>query len=124
MSWEFDSNRPIYLQLMEQLKINIITGVYPPGSKIPSVRDLAMETGVNPNTMQRALTELERENLLYSQRTNGRFVTEDEKMIKALQQDLAQQQIKEFISHMKTIGLKKQEILDLLANLLQEGEIK
>lgn len=124
MSWEFDSNRPIYLQLMEQLKINIITGVYPPGSKIPSVRDLAMETGVNPNTMQRALTELERENLLYSQRTNGRFVTEDEKMIKALQQDLAQQQIKEFICNMKTIGLKRQEILDLLANLLQEGEIK
>ncbi|MCI8336337.1 MAG: GntR family transcriptional regulator [Peptococcaceae bacterium] len=124
MSWEFDSNRPIYLQLMEQLKINIITGVYPPGSKIPSVRDLAMETGVNPNTMQRALTELERENLLYSQRTNGRFVTEDEKMIKALQQDLAQQQIKEFISHMKTIGLQRQEIIDLLANLLQEGEIK
>lgn len=124
MSWEFDSNRPIYLQLMEQLKINIITGVYPPGSKIPSVRDLAMETGVNPNTMQRALTELERENLLYSQRTNGRFVTEDEKMIKALQQDLAQQQVKEFISNMKTIGLKRQEIIDLLANLLQEGEIK
>ena len=124
MSWEFDSNRPIYLQLMEQLKINIITGVYPPGSKIPSVRDLAMETGVNPNTMQRALTEVERENLLYSQRTNGRFVTEDEKMIKALQQDLAQQQIREFISNMKTIGLQKQEILDLLANLLQEGAIK
>lgn len=124
MSWEFDSNRPIYLQLMEQLKINIITGVYSPGSKIPSVRDLAMETGVNPNTMQRALTELERENLLYSQRTNGRFVTEDEKMIKALQQDLAQQQIKEFICNMKTIGLQRQEILDLLANLLQEGEIE
>ena len=124
MSWEFDANRPIYLQLMEQLKINIITGVYPPGSKIPSVRELAMETGVNPNTMQRALTELERENLLYSQRTNGRFVTEDENMIKALQQTLAEQQIKEFIANMKTIGLKRQEIIDLLANLLQEGEIK
>ena len=124
MSWEFDSNRPIYLQLMEQLKINIITGVYPPGSKIPSVRDLAMETGVNPNTMQRALTELERENLLYSQRTNGRFVTEDENMIKVLQKNLAEQQIKEFIANMKTIGLKRQEIIDLLANLLQEGEIK
>lgn len=124
MSWEFDANRPIYLQLMEQLKINIITGVYPPGSKIPSVRDLAMETGVNPNTMQRALTELERENLLYSQRTNGRFVTEDENMIKVLQKNLAEQQIKEFIANMKTIGLKRQEIIDLLANLLQEGEIK
>ncbi len=124
MSWEFDANRPIYLQLMEQLKINIITGIYPPGSKIPSVRDLAMETGVNPNTMQRALTELERENLLYSQRTNGRFVTEDENMIKVLQKNLAEQQIKEFIANMKTIGLKRQEIIDLLANLLQEGEIK
>ena len=124
MSWEFDANRPIYLQLMEQLKINIITGIYPPGSKSPSVRDLAMETGVNPNTMQRALTELERENLLYSQRTNGRFVTEDENMIKVLQKNLAEQQIKEFIANMKTIGLKRQEIIDLLANLLQEGEIK
>lgn len=120
MSWEFDSNRPIYLQLMEQLKIKIITGIYPPGTKIPSVRDLAMETGVNPNTMQRALTELERENLLYSQRTNGRFVTEDKNMIKQLQQEIAQQQIKEFITNMKTIGFHKQEILDLLSNLLKE----
>lgn len=123
MPWEFDANRPIYLQLMEQLKINIITGIYPPGSKIPSVRDLAMETGVNPNTMQRALTELERENLLYSQRTNGRFVTEDEKMIKQLQKELAQQQMKEFISNMKTIGFHKQEIFDLLSNLLKEDQI-
>ena len=123
MPWELVPNRPIYLQLMEQLKIKIITGQYPAGAKIPSVRDLAMETGVNPNTMQRALTELERENLLYSQRTNGRFVTEDKTMIKQLQQELAQQQIKEFITNMKTIGFQKQEILDLLSNLLKEEMI-
>ena len=80
MTWHFDNDRPIYTQLLEQILFLIVSGQYPPGSKLPSVRDLASEASVNPNTMQRALTELERSGLIYSQRTSGRFVTEDRAM--------------------------------------------
>lgn len=82
MPWDLDNDRPIYLQLMERIQHDIISGVYRPGDKIPSVRDLALEAAVNPNTMQKALSELERSGLVYSQRTSGRFITEDEKMLK------------------------------------------
>ena len=78
MSFEFDNNKPIYLQLVDIIKLKIISKELKPGSKLSSVRDMAQEFGVNPNTMQRALSELERENLLYSQRTSGRFVTDNE----------------------------------------------
>ena len=78
MAWDLKSDRPIYSQLIEQIQLKIVSGVYPAGSKLPSVRDMASDASVNPNTMQRALAELENEGLLYSQRTNGRFVTEDE----------------------------------------------
>ena len=71
MSWNLDSNRPIYPQIMERITMDIISGTYPPGSKLPSVRELAQEAGVNPNTMQKSLSELERTGLLYSQRTSG-----------------------------------------------------
>lgn len=81
MSWEFDRDRPIYAQLVEQLQRAIVSGAYAPGAKIPSVRELAAEAGVNPNTMQKALTELEQLGLLNTQRTNGRYVTEDTSLI-------------------------------------------
>ena len=81
MPWELDNDRPIYLQLMERIQHDIISGVYKPGDKIPSVRDLALDAAVNPNTMQKALSELERSGLLYSQRTSGRFITDDEKLL-------------------------------------------
>ena len=76
MKWDFSSDAPIYAQLILQIKVGIVSGAFPPGERLPSVRDLATEAGVNPNTMQRALTELERDGLVYSQRTAGRFVTE------------------------------------------------
>ena len=81
MSWTLDNDRPIYLQLMERIQRDIIAGVYQPGDKLPSVRDLALEAAVNPNTMQKALSELERSGLVYSQRTSGRFITEDTEML-------------------------------------------
>ena len=77
MAWKFNDGAPIYLQIVNTLKRNIASGAYPPGSRLPSVRDLALEAGVNPNTMQRALSELERSGLVNSQRTAGRFITED-----------------------------------------------
>ena len=81
MQWQFSNDAPIYTQLIQQVKVGIVTGAFPPGERLPSVRDLATEAGVNPNTMQRALAELERDGLVYSQRTAGRFVTEDNTMI-------------------------------------------
>ena len=77
MQWQFSNDAPIYTQLIQQVKVGIVTGAFPPGERLPSVRDMATEAGVNPNTMQRALAELERDGLVYSQRTAGRFVTED-----------------------------------------------
>ena len=89
MPWNLDSSRPIYLQIIERVQMDIITGRYQPGDKLPSVRDLAQEAAVNPNTMQKALSELERSGLIYSQRTSGRFITEDKELIHQMKKGLA-----------------------------------
>ena len=81
MEYNFDNERPIYIQLVEMLKIEIISGRIKSGEKLPSVRDFAMKAKVNPNTMQKALSELERENLIYTERTNGKYVTDDNNLI-------------------------------------------
>lgn len=84
MTWELQSDRPIYAQLIDQIELMVCTGIFPPGSRLPSVRDLAKEAAVNPNTMQRALAKLEEDGLLYTNRTSGRFVTEDMKMVQEI----------------------------------------
>jgi DNA-binding transcriptional regulator YhcF (GntR family) len=114
MVWSFQADRPIYLQLKEQIKLQIVSGQYPPGSKLPAVRDLAEEAAVNPNTLQKALSELEREGLVYTQRTSGRYVTEDEKMIGEVKTELALEQIDQFFKKMEDMGYGKKEILELL----------
>ena len=114
MLWQFNSGSPIYSQLIHQIKQGIVSGIFPPGERLPSVRDLATEAGVNPNTMQRALAELERDGLVYSQRTAGRFVTEDRGMIEAAKHHLAQEQIRSFLVAMDRLGYSKEEILDLV----------
>ena len=114
MAWELKNDRPIYLQLMEQLKHLIIAGVYPAGSKIPSVRELAAEAAVNPNTMQKALSELEREGLVFTNRTSGRFITEDEDMIQKMKMELAKEQLTVFLAQMEKLGFSKEEIMQLL----------
>lgn len=112
--WALTSDRPIYLQLMEQLQLSIVSGLYRPGDKLPSVRELAQEAEVNPNTMQKALSELERSGLIYAQRTNGRFITEDAVMIKEAREQLAQEQIREFLQKMKSFGYDAEEIISLI----------
>lgn len=114
MAWELKNDRPIYLQLMEQLKLMIISGSYPPGSKVPSVRELASEAAVNPNTMQKALSELEREGLLYANRTSGRFITEDITMIKDMKLDLARELLASFLEQMEKLGFSKDEIKEFM----------
>ncbi|KSV57796.1 GntR family transcriptional regulator [Acetivibrio ethanolgignens] len=119
MTWELKNDRPIYLQLMEQLKLRIISGAYLPGSKLPAVRELAAEASVNPNTMQKALSELERDGLLYANRTSGRFITEDISMIEALKFDLAQEQLTLFLEQMEKLGFTKEEIREFLLKHLE-----
>ena len=120
MPWILDDTRPIYLQLEDQIKARIITGVYRPGEKLPSVRELAAEAAVNPNTMQKALTELERSGLVFAQRTSGRFITEDTQIMKNLKEQLAKEQIEQFLSTMEQLGFRKEEILSLLTREIKE----
>ena len=120
MRWQFSNEMPIYSQLVEQIKIGIVSGMFPPGERLPSVRDLATEAGVNPNTMQRAMTELERDGLVYSQRTAGRFVTEDHAVIEAAKRDLAQRHIHAFLAAMLRLGYGREEIISLLEQEHQE----
>lgn len=114
MKWQFSNDAPIYAQLIEQIKVGIVSGAFPPGERLPSVRDLAQEAGVNPNTMQRALTELERDGLVYSQRTAGRFVTEDINMIDTAKRGLAERHIKTFLDSMLQLGYRREDIVTLL----------
>lgn len=121
MSWEFKDDRPIYLQLIEQIELRIISGVYRSGDKLPSVRDMASEASVNPNTMQKALAELERTGLVYSQRTSGRFITDDISKIKAVQNDLARDKSQNFLETMKKIGFNKKETIKILEELEEDN---
>ena len=120
MEWSFRGDQPIYSQLIQRIKQGIVSGELPPGGRLPSVRDLAMEAGVNPNTMQRALQELEREGMVYSQRTAGRFVTEDVKLIDGAKRAFAQEHIQVFLEGMKKLGYGREEILNLLQEEKEE----
>ena len=120
MSFEFDNNKPIYLQLVDIIKLKIISKELKPGSKLSSVRDMAQEFGVNPNTMQRSLSELERENLLYSQRTSGRFVTDNEDNINQLREEVAKVEILSLYNILTKLGYKKEELIELVINNLKE----
>lgn len=114
MGWILDKNRPIYLQLVETLQSRIVSGAYPPGAKIDSVRDLAAEAAVNPNTMQRALAELEQSGLLRAERTAGRFVTEDKELIAAVRRQLARDRVEAFVQSMAVLGYHRNELPVLL----------
>ncbi len=122
MSWKLDSDRPIYTQLLEILEIDIVSGSLPPGSKMKSVRDLAMEAGVNPNTMQRAFAQLEDMNLIRTERTSGRFVTEDTELIGRTREQIASGQYRLFADRMKQLGFSGQEIARFVKTKVEEEE--
>ncbi len=122
MAWNLDSSRPIYAQIAEQVRLDIISGLYQPGTKLSSVRELAAQAKVNPNTMQKALAELERSGLVHSMRTSGRFITEDTDMIKQMKEDLATDQIKEFLEKMSSMGFQPQDTLELIEKILKEEQ--
>lgn len=114
MAWKLDSDRPIYAQIMERIQMQIVSGYYPPGGKLPTVRDLAAEAAVNPNTMQKAFSELERSGLIVTQRTNGRTVTEDKALIDEIRDNMARSHVTEFVSRMKELGFTKEQVENLL----------
>ncbi|HEY8420644.1 MAG TPA: GntR family transcriptional regulator [Thermoclostridium sp.] len=122
MPWDLKPDRPIYTQLIEQIELKICSGVYPLGSKLPSVRDLAQEASVNPNTMQRALAKLEENGLLYTNRTSGRYVTEDIKMVQKVKDRLAHDLIQEFLQNMKRLGFSEKEILTVITKMAGGAE--
>lgn len=122
MDWNLQPGSPIYPQIVGQFKARIVSGVYPPGMKLPSVRDLAAETAVNPNTMQKALSELERSGLIYTQRTAGRYITEDEQMIARVRSDVARALAGDFICRMQDLGYSRDEITAILDKLQKEME--
>ena len=119
MPWNLNSDKPIFMQLIEIIQHSILSGTYPPGSKLPSVRDLASQAAVNPNTRQKALAELERSGLVYSQRTSGRFITEDISMIEELKNTLAKTTIEQFLKSMQQLGFQKEETVALITEFLK-----
>ncbi len=118
MDWEIQGDRPIYTQLVEQVTLAVISGRFAPGERLPSVRDLAAQAGVNPNTMQRALGRLEEQGLVYTQRTAGRFITEDVTVIKEAKEQLAAQQVTAFLAAMERLSYTKEEIRALIERAL------
>lgn len=122
MEWRFNNDMPIYTQLVYQIKFGIVSGELKPGERMTAVRDLAAEAGVNPNTMQRALQQLEREGLVFTQRSSGRFITEDIGMIAKAKENLAMSHIKQFVESMKSLGYSGDEMIDLLRNNSKEDE--
>lgn len=122
MPWDFDNNQPIYLQLVEHFKLKIVSGEWALGSKLASVRDLAEEAGVNPNTMQRALAELERQELVYSQRTSGRFVTSDQERVSMVREQYAAELVKQLGESLLKLGYRAEEIMSLIEKQLGEME--
>jgi len=115
MPWDFSKDKSIFIQIVERIESDIVSGKYAPGDKLPTVRELAVEAAVNPNTMQKAYGELERLGLMYTQRTNGRFVTDDARLIEKTRKELAKKTAQEFLSRMNEIGISVEEAVKLLS---------
>lgn len=120
MQWDINSDRPVYIQLIEQIQASIISGYFKPSDKLPSVRDLAAEASVNPNTMQKALSELERTGLVYSNRTSGRYITSDLLLIKELKKQSAKNLVIDFLDKMNQLGYEREEVLSILSETVKE----
>ena len=117
MDYIFDNERPIYVQLVEKLTLEIISGRLKAGERIMSVRELALTAKVNPNTMQKALIELEAEGLVYTERTNGKFVTENKELIMKIKKELAEEKVNNYLKDMKNIGITYEEAITYLQEL-------
>lgn len=122
MAWDFEQDKPIYTQIVNKIKLGILSGSYKPGDRLESVRELASIAGVNPNTMQKALQELENIELVYSQRTSGRFITDNDEIINNLRKKVAGEKIIAFVENMLNLGFTKEEIENMIREYLISGE--
>lgn len=122
MKWTFEDGRPIYIQIVEQMKVLIASGAYAPGEKIPAVRELAVEAGVNPNTMQKAMSELERDGFLHSERTSGRFVTENIEVIDEMKKTLSREFVRDLFEKLDRLGMSKEEIIAAVEQWAEEAK--
>ncbi len=122
MGWSFQNDLPIYTQLVDAIKFSIVSGELLPGARMSTVRDLALEAGVNPNTMQRALQQLEREGLVYSQRSSGRFVTEDVSAIDRARSAQAAEYVRRYRDSMRSLGFTEEEMRALLSSSGEEED--
>ena len=120
MSWHFVGDRPIYAQLVERIQLKILSGEYVPGQKLPAIREFSAEAAVNPNTLQRAFEELERRGLVYTQRTAGRFISEDPNLIAELRRQYAKEALRTFIAQMQSLGYGKVDIVALVREFVGE----
>lgn len=118
--WKFNNSMPIYMQIVEQIKLMIIKEELKPGDKIPTVRELAITAGVNPNTMQKALSELEREGVLYSNRTAGRFVSENKDVCGGMQNQAIKNQVSGFVNAMRSMGVSNEQIINEVKKYFEE----
>lgn len=122
MAWNMDSDRPIYIQLVERIRMQIVSGYYSPGDKLPTVRELSAEAAVNPNTMQKAFAELERNGLIITWRTNGRTVTQDEELIERIRSEMAQMHVQTFMKSMKELGFDGEQIRQFFEQHMEDGD--
>ncbi len=117
--WKFNNDKPVYMQIADEIKARIISGKYTAGQRIPSVRELAEEAKVNPNTMQKALAETERQGLVFSMRTSGKYITNDEEKIKSLKYDTVRKECENFIGTINKFGFNHGEILEIIRDITQ-----
>ena len=123
MEFTFDNERPIYIQLVEQFKIYIISGKISPGERLPSIRDMAINLKINPNTLQRGLMELENEGFIYTERTNGKYVTNDIKLINTYKKDYAKEKVIKYFDDMKELGFNKEEALSYIKEIGEKNGV-
>ena len=121
MDFKIQSSRPIWQQLTEQLRQRIVTGVYPPGSRFPAVRELASEAGVNPNTMQRATSQLEMDELVITNRTLGRTVTDKTEVLEEMRMRMARERTEEYFGDMKALGYDRAEAAEMAQRERENG---
>ncbi len=123
MAWQFSSDRPIYIQVSEQIVSGILTGEYARGQRLPSVRELAVEAAVNPNTVQRAMSELESVGLICTQRNTGKFVTEEERVIEVAREKRGEALVRDFFTGMAALGYTQTQAIDVLTEFIpKEGK--
>lgn len=119
MAWSFSSDRPVYLQIADRITKSVLSGEFCAGEQIPTVRQLALEAAVNPNTVQRAFSELEHEGLIISQGTTGRYVTEDVQVIQHCQNKMAEKIVADFIENMEQLSISKEQAIAMI-----KGEVR